>query len=83
MLPRPLTGLPEGNVGLWKEIAFGRKLGGHIVIRRQMKRKISKNAVLEHLGQVPGVPIYTGWRKKKYTRLISYSEKTISVASLK
>jgi hypothetical protein len=58
MLPRPLTGLPEGNFGLWKEIAFGRKLGGHIVIRRQMKRKISKNAVLEYLGQGPGVPIY-------------------------
>ena len=26
---------------------------------------------------------YTGWRKKKYTRLISYSEKTISVTFLK
>ena len=25
----------------------------------------------------------TGWRKKKYTRLISYSEKTISVTFLK
>jgi hypothetical protein len=29
--------LPEGNFGLWKEIAFGRKLGGYIVIRREMK----------------------------------------------
>jgi hypothetical protein len=35
--------LPEGNFGLWKEIwkeiAFGRKLGGNIVIRREMRRK--------------------------------------------
>jgi hypothetical protein len=31
--------LPEGNLGLWKEIAFGRKLGGNIVIRREMRRK--------------------------------------------
>jgi hypothetical protein len=34
---------PEGNLGLWKEIwkeiAFGRKLGGSIVIRREMRRK--------------------------------------------
>jgi hypothetical protein len=36
--------LPEGNLGLWKEIwkeiAFGRKLRGNIVIRREMRRKI-------------------------------------------
>ena len=35
--------LPKGNLGLrkeiWKEIAFGRKLGGNIVIRREMRRK--------------------------------------------
>ena len=35
--------LPEGNLGLWKkiwkEIALGRKLGGNIVIRREMRRK--------------------------------------------
>jgi hypothetical protein len=35
--------LPEGNFGLWKEIwkeiAFGRKLEGNIVIRREMRRK--------------------------------------------
>jgi hypothetical protein len=35
--------LPEGNLGLWKEIwkeiAFGKKLGGNIVIRREMRRK--------------------------------------------
>ena len=35
--------LPEGNLGLWKEIwkemSFGRKLGGNIVIRREMRRK--------------------------------------------
>ena len=46
--------LPEGNFGLWKEIAFRRKLGGYIVIRREMKSKISKNAVnavMENLKQ--------------------------------
>jgi hypothetical protein len=35
--------LPEGNLGLWnkiwKEIALGRKLGGNIVRRREMRRK--------------------------------------------
>jgi hypothetical protein len=40
--------LPEGNLGLskeiWKEIAFGRKLGGNIVIRREMRRK----SILSH-----------------------------------
>jgi hypothetical protein len=35
---------PEGNLGLWKEIAFGRKLGGNIVIRREMRRK----SILSH-----------------------------------
>jgi hypothetical protein len=36
--------LPEGNFGLWKEIwkeiAFGRKLEGNIVIRREMNKAI-------------------------------------------
>jgi hypothetical protein len=40
--------LPEGNLGLWKEIwkeiAFGRKLGGNIVIRKEMRRK----SILSH-----------------------------------
>jgi hypothetical protein len=40
--------LPEGNLGLWKEIlkeiGFGRKLGGNIVIRREMRRK----SILSH-----------------------------------
>jgi hypothetical protein len=35
--------LPEGNFGLWKEIwkeiGCGRKLGGNIVIKREMRRK--------------------------------------------
>jgi hypothetical protein len=35
--------IPEGNFGLWKEIwkeiAFGRKLRGNIVIRKEMRRK--------------------------------------------
>ena len=30
--------------GLWKEIAFGRKLGGNIVIRKEMRRK----SILSH-----------------------------------
>jgi hypothetical protein len=33
-----LEGNLEGN-SIWKEIAFGRKLGGNIVIRREMRRK--------------------------------------------
>jgi hypothetical protein len=40
--------LPGGNLGfskeIWKEIAFARKLGGNIVIRREMRMK----SILSH-----------------------------------
>ena len=43
----PLEGNLEGNSiwkEIWKEIAFGRKLGGNIVIRSEMRRK----SILSH-----------------------------------
>jgi hypothetical protein len=47
----------------------------HAVIDIQGKQGLSRQKYISY--------IYTGWRKKKYTRLISYSEKTISVTFLK
>jgi beta-aspartyl-peptidase (threonine type) len=44
---------------------------------------LDENGRLACATSTGNIKVYRGWRKKKYTRLISYSEKTIRVTFLK